>query len=319
MSHPGFATVLDQCLAVLSEEKVLLLTDDLTDTRVTEALVSGIEQRGAVSTVITLPRALLPGAEPPEHAAASLLEADAAIELTSMFIGSSRARQAASLAGVRYLAMPAVVLDTFRVDGPLDVDFDALTSTASAVGTAWDVGSKFHLTSVAGTDLSGSIVGRPGRVLTGIARNAGDYMAPPDIEAGTAPVEGTVSGVAVIDADLLFMGVGPLPEPVVVHFENGLMVGVEGAYKDRLEIMIERCRDARMSNLAEVSMGLNPGGSICGVPMETESALGTAHIALGNSIAYGGTVDAVAHLDCVMSAATLEVDGEVIISQGELL
>ena len=35
------------------------------------------------------------------------------------------------------------------------------------------------------------------------------------------------------------------------------------------------------------------------------------------SIAYGGTVNAVAHLDCVMAAATLEVDGDVIISQGE--
>jgi len=128
-----------------------------------------------------------------------------------------------------------------------------------------------------------------------------------------------VYGVAVIDADLLFMGVGPLPEPVVIHFDGGLMVAVEGAYKDRLEEMIERCDDARMNNLAEVSMGLNPGGSICGVPMETESALGTAHIALGNSIAYGGTVDATAHLDCVMSSATLEVDGKTVIHQGQLL
>ena len=43
--------------------------------------------------------------------------------------------------------------------------------------------------------------------------------------------------------------------------------------------------------------------------METESALGTAHIALGNSIAYGGIVPAVAHLDCVMRDATLTLDG----------
>lgn len=319
MSYPGFDILLDQCLAVATGENVLLLADDLTDARVIERLVAGIDQRGAVPKVVTIPRPQLPGAEPPGHAAASLLDADAAIELTSLFIGSSRARQAASLAGVRYLAMPAVVLDTFREDGPLDVDFDGLTSTASAVGAAWDKGVQFHLTSVAGTSLSGSIKGRSGRVLNGIARNAGEYMAPPDIEAGTAPVEGTVSGIAVIDADLLFMGIGPLPEPVAIYFERGVMVGIEGAYRDRLDTMIERCNDARMNNLAEVSMGLNPGGSICGVPMETESALGTAHIALGNSIAYGGTVDAVAHLDCVMSDATLEIDGAVIISRGELL
>ena len=72
--------------------------------------------------------------------------------------------------------------------------------------------------------------------------------------------------------------------------------------------MIERCRDDRMTNFAEVSLGLNPAGHVCEVAMETESTLGTAHIALGNSIAYGGIVAAVAHLDCVMRDATLTLD-----------
>ena len=80
----------------------------------------------------------------------------------------------------------------------------------------------------AGTDLRGSVQGRPGRVLHGLAREDGAYMAPPDIEAGTAPVEGTTSGVVVIDADLLFMGQGPLAEPVVIHIEDGAMVGHRG-------------------------------------------------------------------------------------------
>jgi len=50
--------------------------------------------------------------------------------------------------------------------------------------------------------------------------------------------------------------------------------------------------------------------------METESALGTAHIALGNSIAYGGNVAAVAHLDCVMRDATLFLDDLFVDSIG---
>jgi 2,5-dihydroxypyridine 5,6-dioxygenase len=74
-----------------------------------------------------------------------------------------------------------------------------------------------------------------------------------------------------------------------------------------------------MRNLAEVSMAFNPSGTVCGVPMETESARGTAHIALGNSIAYGGTVDAVAHLDCVMREATLELDDRPVMVEGELV
>jgi 2,5-dihydroxypyridine 5,6-dioxygenase len=65
-------------------------------------------------------------------------------------------------------------------------------------------------------------------------------------------------------------------------------------------------------------MGFNPAGLVCSVPMETESSRGTAHIALGNSIAYGGRVNAVAHLDCVMRDATLELDGRVVMTEGTL-
>jgi leucyl aminopeptidase (aminopeptidase T) len=205
--------------------------------------------------------------------------------------------------------MPGVRLETFRPGGPLAVDFDHLRAGAERIGELWTGAAEFSLTTPAGTSLHGSVADRPGRVLHGICRVAGSYMAPPDIEAGTAPVEGTTHGVAVIDADLLFMGVGPLPAPVVLTFDEGRLVGVAGPEQERLTAMIERCGDPRMANFAEVSLGLNPAGHVCDVAMETESALGTAHIALGNSIAYGGTVPAVAHLDCVMRDATLSLDG----------
>jgi leucyl aminopeptidase (aminopeptidase T) len=241
------------------------------------------------------------------------------IELTSLFIGSSAARRQATAAGVRYLAMPGVRLDTFRDDGPLAVDFDAIRADAEHVGAAWGAASTFHLTTPAGTDLEGSVEGRPGRVLHGLARADGDYMAPPDIEAGTAPVECSSRGVVVVDADLLFMGQGPLPSPVMMHINDGLLVGLEGDEAGRLEEMLTRCADDRMTNLAEVSVAFNPSGRVCGVPMETESARGTAHVALGNSIAYGGTVDAIAHLDAVMRDATLELDGRPVIVNGQLI
>jgi leucyl aminopeptidase (aminopeptidase T) len=106
---------------------------------------------------------------------------------------------------------------------------------------------------------------------------------------------------------------------VVIHVAGGEMVGLDGAESGRLEEMLARCADDRMTNVAEVSMAFNPAGRVCGVAMETESARGTAHIALGNSIAYGGVVDAVAHLDCVMKDATLEVDGRPVMIAGELV
>jgi len=311
--------VLDRCLAVRPGEQVILLTDDGTDGEVVERLVAGIEARRGIPVVSRIPMPPLPGSEPPSAVAAAMREAGAVIELTSLFIGSSQARRTATQAGVRYLAMPGVRWKTFRDDGPLAVDFDAIRGDAERIGEAWGEASTFRLTTPAGTDLRGSVQGRPGRVLHGLARDDGDYMAPPDIEAGTAPVEVSSEGTVVIDADLLFMGQGPLPTPVALVIAGGELVATEGEEAGRLRDMLARCADDRMRNLAEVSMAFNPSGTVCGVPMETESARGTAHIALGNSIAYGGTVDAVAHLDCVMRDATLELDGRPVMVEGELV
>lgn len=316
MGADGFANVLDQCLGVRPGEQVVLLTDGGTDAEVVTRLLEEVAARAGVPLVARMPAPHLPGAEPPGAVAAMMAEAAAIIELTSLFIGSSRARRDATGRGARYLAMPGVRLRTFRAGGPLDVDFEQLRADAERVGRAWASAREFRLTTPGGTDLRGSVAGRPGRVLHGIATQPGSYMAPPDIEAGTAPVEGTASGTVVVDGDLLFMGQGPLAEPVTLHIADGQVRGIEGAERARLTSMLERCQDDRMTNLAEVSVAFNPAGSICSVPMETESARGTAHVALGNSVAYGGVVNAVAHLDCVMRDATLELDGRAVMIEG---
>jgi len=316
----AFDNVLDQCLAVAAGEEIVLLADEGTDTDVVSGLSGGITERGAIPLVARMPSPRLPGAEPPGAVAAMMLHAAATIELTSLFIGSSAARRAATDQGARYLAMPGVRLDTFRAGGPLDVDFEQIRIDAERVGAAWGRASQFRLTSRGGTDLRGSVQDRPGRVLHGMAREPGAYMAPPDVEAGTAPVEGTATGVVVIDGDLLFMGEGPLDAPVTLHITGGQLTAIEGDEPGRIRLlsMLERCGDDQMSNIAEVSMAFNPAGTVCAVPMETESSRGSAHIALGNSIAYGGRVNAIAHLDCVLRDAVLELDGRVVMAEGVL-
>jgi len=316
MSADVFGHVVEQCLGVRPGEQVVLLTDEGTDDGVAAGLLESVGAHGAIPLLARMPVPNLPGAEPPAAVAAMMQESGAVIELTSLFIGSSQARRRATDRGVRYLAMPGMRMETFRNGGPLDVDFEQLRADAERVGRAWGSARAFRLTSRGGTDLRGSADGRPGRVLHGVAREPGSYMAPPDIESGTAPVEGTASGTVVIDGDLLFMGTGPLPEPVVLHVDGGRVVAIEGAERSRLTRMLERCADEQMMNLAEVSVAFNPAGTVCSVPMETESARGTAHVALGNSIAYGGIVNAVAHLDCVMRDATLELDGREVIAEG---
>ena len=188
-------------------------------------------------------------------------EAGAVIELTSLFIGSSQARRTATQAGVRYLAMPGVRLETFRDDGPLAVDFDAIRGDAERIGDAWGQASTFRLTTPAGTDLRGSVQGRPGRVLHGLARDDGDYMAPPDIEAGTAPVEASSEGDRRDRRRPVVHGAGAAAlarrAPV---FAAGELVAIEGEEAGRLQEMLARCADDRMAQPRRGLDGVQPVG-----------------------------------------------------------
>ena len=127
----AFDNVLDQCLAVAAGEEVVLLADEGTDPDVVTGLSNGITQRDATPLIALMPSPGLPGAEPPGAVAAMMLHATATIELTSLFIGSSAARRAATDRGARYLAMPGVRLDTFRPGGPLAVVREELREVAS--------------------------------------------------------------------------------------------------------------------------------------------------------------------------------------------
>jgi leucyl aminopeptidase (aminopeptidase T) len=127
---------------------------------------------------------------------------------------------------------------------------------------------------------------------------------------GASPVEGTAEGVVVVDGALLFLGPDQLPSPVALRFEGGRLVDLAGTESWRLADALERSGDDRMWNLAEVSIGLNPYARPGGSALEVEGIVGGAHVAVGNNVAYGGSIDARSHIDCVLLQATLAVDGE---------
>jgi leucyl aminopeptidase (aminopeptidase T) len=238
-----------------------------------------------------------------------MLEADVIFELTSVFIGSCSARRSACDQGARYLTVPGLSWTTLRPGGPFAVDFRSAGEKAKRLADRFDAASEFHLRSRQGTDLHGSFEGRRGRPLWGVATEPGGYAAPPDVEVGASPVEGTAEGRVVVDGSLLFLGPDQLASPIELRFEAGRLVDVGGPDAWRLADALERSRDERMWNLAEVSIGLNPFSRPGGSALELEGIVGGAHVAVGNNVAYGGSIDARSHIDCVLLAATLSLDG----------
>ena len=297
------------CAAVQAGERTLIATDTAANQEIVDAMATTLRALGADVITVSFVPADLPGDDPPTTVGAAMLEADVIFELTSVFIGSCPARRQACERGARYLTVPGLTWTTLRPNGPFAADFHAVGEQAKRLAERFDEASEFHLTSAAGTDLRGGFAGRRGRPLWGIADRPGGYAAPPDIEVGASPVEGTAEGRVVIDGSLLFLGPDQLASPVELRFAAGRLAEAAGAEAWRLTDALERSNDDRMLNLAEVSIGLNPHSRPGGSPLELEGIVGGAHVAVGNNVAYGGSVDARSHIDCVLLQATLALDG----------
>lgn len=305
-------TLATRCAAVQRGESCLIIIDTDSNRAIVDAFAAVLAQLGAHVVITEYARASLPGDEPPAAIGAAMLHADVIFELTSIFVGSSPARRAACEGGARYLAVPGLTWATLRPGGPFAADFAALGDHSRRLAGLFDDATRFRLTSPAGTDLAGSCEGRRGRPLWGIAAEPGGFAAPPDIEVGVSPTEGTATGRVVVDGSILFLGPDQLGRPIELTFEAGLLVDCTGPDSWRLLDAIERSGDERMRVLAEVSVGLNPFSRPGGSALELEGIVGGAHVAVGNNVAYGGSNDAPSHIDCVLLDATLWLDDEQV-------
>lgn len=301
------------CGGVREGDACLIVTDTAADAGIVDAMAATLRALGA-SVVLGCGQPVeLPGDEPPAALAAAMAHADVIFELTSVFAGSSQARREACARGARYLTVPGLSWTTLRPGGPFSADFAALGDHARRLAERIDQASQFALTSERGTDLRGSFEGRKGRPLWGVADHPGGYAAPPDVEVGASPVEGTATGKVVVDGSVLFLGPDQLPAPIELRFHDGQLTDAVGPDAWRLLDAIERSGDDRMRTLAEVSIGLNPHARPGGSALELEGILGGAHVAVGNNVPYGGSVDARSHIDCVLLAGTLSLDGEPLL------
>jgi len=101
--------------------------------------------------------------------------------------------------------------------------------------------------------------------------------------------------------------------------KNGYAVTIEGGKEAaKLNEMLESFgKEGR--NLAELGIGTNDAAQITGEILEDEKVMGTVHLALGNNISMGGTCNVGIHVERVMLAPTVEIDGETIMRNGKLL
>jgi leucyl aminopeptidase (aminopeptidase T) len=240
--------------------------------------------------------------------------ADVVLAPTVQSLSHTAARKAASEAGARIATLPGVTEEMLaRV---MSADMEGLRRRGRAIADALDAGAEARITSAQGSDLRLGLEGRDAIPDAGQLTESGAFGNLPCGEGFIAPVEGTTEGTLVVDGSIA--GVGIPEEPCELIVEEGHLVSASGSAGAKLmELLTAHGADG--TNVAELGIGSNEKAILTGNVLEDEKILGTAHVAFGASAAIGGKVQVPVHLDCVVMRPDVDVDGEPLVRDGELL
>lgn len=308
------------CAGLQPGEQVLILTDDGLDPSTVRTFRAAAESLGAEVTIVEMRRLTTPRSQPTGIAASGFAAANVVIELTTQFVQHSLARQQAQRNGLRYLFIGDIDAEMLTGPGAVYADFEALAPRITAVADLITEVESMRLTTESGTDITLSTAGRPGRALTGLARDPGQFGAPPCLEAGVIPVRGTARGTIVVDA--YCVGIGLITEPFTVEVDEGRAVAIHGsAQADQLQRLLDGTGNPHAFDVCEVGIGLNDQARLIDNVTSAEACYGTAHIAVGTTPADPGIdiVDAGIHVDMVFHKPTVVIGGRTLFRDGVLL
>lgn len=298
-------------LAIRPDEQVAVVADHESDFAVVDALLAAVASVGAEGTLVVQPARKAAGEPGNAVVAAALAGADAIISPTGKSLSFTPELKQALDRGARAIVMTGVTRDLL-IDGAGAADYNEVRRITEPLSAAITAGSMMRITSAQGSDLTASLDGVTCGVGASFATEPGQISGYPSGEAWSAPATGTGQGVLVADGSAHMLG--KLREPIRVHFEDGRAVKIEGGEQaEELRRIIDGVHNG--DNLGELSIGTNPAARFTGNVTEDKKAVGTVHFALGNSV-VGGEVKSPIHVDLLLRTPTVEVDGEVLVSNG---
>ncbi|MDO4988608.1 MAG: leucyl aminopeptidase [Synergistes sp.] len=307
----GAKTIMDNCVSLKAGENVLIVTD-MVQEKIAKVLAAAATERGAEVTVSIMKPRKRAGEEPPKLIAESMKYADVVLIPVSYSVTHTFAVKEAAASGARILVLTDFT-EEMLIHGGIEADFRSIKPICKGVAAAFAAGKKVHVTTPGGTDLWLDITGRRGNALFCVVE-PGEFSTIPTIEANSSPVEGSAQGRIVADASIPYLGIGVLDEPVVVDVKDGFITNISGGRQaEILKKDLASHNDRNCYNIAELGVGLNPKCRLCGIMLEDEGVIPTAHIGIGTSITLGGTVKAPTHYDLLMWKPTIEVDGKILV------
>ncbi|RMI26751.1 MAG: aminopeptidase [Calditrichaeota bacterium] len=312
--HEAAHIALRDCMGVQPHERVLVVTDSQRRS-IGQALFAAATELAAEAFVLEMQPRTVDGEEPPPLVAEAMTRAEVVICPTTASLTHTEARRNACKAGARVGTMPGITEEVMT--RTLRADYHQIAQRTRKLAAILTNGKTARVTTPAGTDITIPIEGIQAIASTGLVQEPGSFGNLPSGEAYLMPREGEAEGVIVVDGSLA--GIGLITdEPVRIVVERGMAVSIEGGAQARafLRTIEQVGEDAR--NLAELGVGTNDMARINGTILEDEKVLGTVHLALGNNVSMGGTVNVPFHVDGVLRNPTLTIDGQTVLEEGNL-
>lgn len=333
---------LSSALQLRAGEQLTLVVDDTIDRDLVDAMTAAAEGLGAgvvvvrytpVEPVAMSEFGLFAGASQrpqphlPAAAAAAIRAADAAVILNSdmAMMFDHGLRSVIEEGSTKIAWAPYASEDAFlRLLPRSEAECAALVAATEAVAARLAGTHEVRVTSPAGTDLVLRIGAHRVNVGTGSASGVGygGLEIWPGGQVSVVPDHSTASGRLVIDRSINAPRFRELSAPIVFTVVQGDVIDVGGSGEaEELGQWLATLGDPAVHHLTELGVGTNPQCRLAGVaaPCEDTHNSGCVSFALGADVHLGGNTTAPCHVDMTMRAATLELDGEPVVSRGKVV
>jgi len=296
-------------------EKILVITDE-QKREIGLALHENAVRLGHYSLLVEMKSGRINGEEPSGIIADLMQKFDVVLCPTAKSLTHTDARRNASAKGVRVATFPGITKDVM-IRG-MNADYKAISKRTIKLQKILEKGKFVRVTAPAGTDISFKITDRKVIPSKGLFHKKGESGNLPTGETFLAPVEGTSNGVFVVDGSMAGLGLIKNAN-IKIEVQNGFATKISGGrLANRLKVMLDKVgKNAR--NIAEFGIGTNDSAKLSGVLLEDEKVMGTIHIALGNNVSMGGSINVPIHLDGVVKKPTVWMDGKLLMKDGKLL
>lgn len=306
-------------------EECLIITDSLFEPAYAAACLGAALDLGASAHIVTLP-SKLDGL--PRAVSVGLAESDLIVGFTSHRLHYYEELASALRSGSRALSaqQPLHVLQRLTAD-------PTVISRTRRGAELLDSASKVRITSPYGTDLQMDKTGRAGLAHCGAADAPGlfDFWGAAMVEA--ALLEGTLEGTLVLNiGDIIFHLGRFIEKTTTITFEAGRAVEITGGLDAfLLQNHLDSYRDPKAFMAGHIAWGTDHR-AIWTAPAvhfpeigtgntDTEGFYGAVQIEIGsnNDQYFGGKNNTAAHIGLSMLNSSVELDGVLVIDQGEFV